>query len=115
MLVNIINIMQDNERNEFWKKFYENRDSTGRFVIKSEKTGKTYAIEPIGFTKTGFGDINPATKEVEGGYGDKYVGSVLNEKDSLITLENGFAKIYELGIGESPEGFILDLEKNHGK
>lgn len=101
----------DYDRNKFLKEFFANRDATGRFVIKSQKTGETYFVEPIGFTKTGFGDINPATKDLEGSYGQKYRGSI-DEKDSMLTPENGFDIIHELGIGESPEGYIMELEKD---
>lgn len=99
----------DYDRNKLLKEFFANRDETGRFIIKSPKTGRTYFVEPVGYTRTGFGDVNPATKEVEGSYGTKYRGSI-DEKDSLLTPENGFSQVYELGLGESPEGFIMDLE-----
>lgn len=57
------------------------------------------------------GDINPATKEVEGDYGSKYTGCV-SEKDSLITKENGFKIIETLEAGVSPLSVIYqrDLE-----
>lgn len=45
------------------KRFLTNTDETGRFIVKSLTTGKKYYIEPIG---------NPATKKVEGDYGQKY-------------------------------------------
>lgn len=44
------------------------------------------------------GDINPATKKVEGDYGEKYKGSV-SEKESMITPENGFVLIETLEPG----------------
>ena len=46
-------------------------------------TGRKYYVEPIG-GHSDWGDINPATKKVEGDYGEKYKGSV-SEKESMIT------------------------------
>ena len=53
------------------KRFLTNTDETGRFIVKSLTTGKKYYIEPIG-NPADWGDINPATKKVEGDYGQKY-------------------------------------------
>lgn len=81
---------------------------TGRFLVTT-KTGRKFLVEPIGYTKTDFGDINPATKKVEGSYGDKYKGSI-DKNDSIITKENGFKNIVMLDIGVSPLGYIDMLE-----
>ena len=55
------------------KDFLVNSDDTGRFIIKSLKTGRTYYIEPIdGGEKVDWGDLNPATKKIEGDYGSKH-------------------------------------------
>jgi hypothetical protein len=43
---------------------------------------------------TFWGDINPATKKVEGTYGSKYRGGI-KEDESMITKENGFENIVE--------------------
>ena len=86
-----------------------NSSETGRYLIVT-KSGRKFLVEPIGFTKTAFGDINPATKKVEGEYGQKYKGSI-NENESLITKENGFKNIITLAKGESPNGYIDILEK----
>ena len=32
---------------EFTKRFLTNRDETGRFIVKSMKTGKSYFVEAI--------------------------------------------------------------------
>jgi hypothetical protein len=84
-------------------------EHTGRFLVTT-KTGRKFLVEPIGWSKTSFGDINPATKKVEGNYGDKYRGSI-DAKDSVITTENGFKNIIMLGEGESPLGYIDMLEE----
>lgn len=55
-----------------------------------------------------WGDINPATKKVEGSYGKKNRGGIKSE-ESMITKENGFEEIYE-GKG-SPYGTIHMLHE----
>lgn len=48
------------------KRFLTNTDETGRFIVKSLTTGKTYYVEPIGNGHPAdWGDINPATKKIE--------------------------------------------------
>lgn len=92
------------------KRFLTNTDETGRFIVKSLVTGKTYYVEPIGNGRPAdWGDINPATKEVEGDYGSKYTGCI-NEKDSLITEENGFHLIETLEPGVSPLSVIYQRD-----
>lgn len=95
--------------------FLINSEDTGRFVVKSLKTGKTYFIEPIdGGERIDWGDINPATKKIEGDYGTKHKGAI-KESESLITEENGFKNIVTLGPGYSPLDYIEQLEKNASK
>jgi len=96
--------------NEFKKKFLTERDHTGRFIVKSLKTGKTYYIEPIDSnTRSDWGDLDPVTKKMTGSYGTKYKGSIKPE-ESMITKENGFDKIYTLEPGESPLSYIERIE-----
>lgn len=59
-----------------------------------------------------WGDINPATKKVEGDYGEKYKGSV-SEKESMITPENGFVLIETLEPGVSPLSVIEERDKRY--
>lgn len=93
------------------KRFLENTDDTGRFIYKSLVTGREYYVEPIGTGHPAdWGDINPATKKVEGDYGEKYKGSV-SEKESMITLENGFVLIETLEPGVSPLSVIEARDK----
>ena len=101
---------------EFKKKFLFNTDQTGRFVVKSIKTGKVYFVEAIDSDqKTSWGDYNPSTKKFETtNYGDKYKGSI-KEEESLITSENGFEKIYVLKTGESPLDYINRLDEEYYK
>lgn len=84
------------------EKFFTNTDDTGRFMVYSSRTGRQYFVEPIGTVKTNWGSIDPATGEMMHKKGDgKYRGSI-DAKDSLITEENGFKNIRELGVGVSP-------------
>jgi hypothetical protein len=83
---------------------------TGRYYVTGSKSGKVYCVEPIGDAHVVWGDVNPATKKIEGNYGEKYQGSV-TEKESIITAENGYKNIFHTAIGESPESFIENLEK----
>ena len=96
---------------EFSKQFLINRDETGRFIVKSNKTGKTYFVEPIdGDERTSWGDYNPITKDFETSNYGKYKGSIRSE-ESMITKDNGFDKIYELKPGESPLDYIDRIDE----
>lgn len=99
---------------DFTKKFLTNTDESGRFIVKSIKTGKTYYVEPIdGDEKTVWGDFNPATKKFEtSNYGDKYKGSIKPE-ESMITEEAGFDKIHTLKVGESPLEYINKIDEEY--
>ena len=99
--------------NDFKKKFLFNRDETGRFIVKSIKTGKSYFVEAIdGEERTSWGDVDPATKKMTGSYGDKYKGSI-GKDESMITKENGFDKIHTLGVGESPLDYINRIDDEY--
>ena len=99
--------------NDFKKKFLFNRDETGRFIVKSIKTGKSYFVEAIdGEERTSWGDVDPATKKMTGSYGDKYKGSIRKD-ESMITKENGFDKIHTLGVGESPLDYINRIDNEY--
>lgn len=94
-------------------KFLTNTDETGRFIVTSERTKKTYAVEPVGNTRTEWGSIDPATGNLMNKKGhDKYRGSV-DEKDSLITEENGFKNIQTLDAGTSPLSAIEALDATY--
>lgn len=91
------------------KRFFEDRDETGRFRVTSYKTGVQYYIEVIGDGRPAdWGSYNPSTGNIENKKGfDKYTGSVKAE-ESLITEANGFKDILTLGKGESP---FSEIEK----
>lgn len=103
------------KQKDFLKNFLLNRDETGRFIVKSERTGKTYFVEPIdGDERTVWGDYNPATKTFETGNYGKYKGSV-KPSESMITKENGFEKIHTLEAGESPLDYINRIDEEYYK
>jgi len=88
-----------------------NRDETGRFIVKSVRTGKTYYVEPIGSKRSAdWGSYNPSTGNIEHKKGyDKFSGAI-DELESLITKENGFDNIVYSGIGVSPNSIIDELD-----
>lgn len=90
-------------RPEVRTQFLANTDETGRFIVTSQRTGKTYFVEPIVGAKTPeWGSVDPATGKLMHKKGDgKYTGGI-TAKESLITEENGFKNIEMLDIGCSP-------------
>ena len=103
------------KREDFIKKFLLDNDETGRFIVKSKKTGKTYFVETIdGDERTAWGDYNPATKTFETSNYGKHKGSI-KPMESLITEENGFEKIHTLSIGESPLDYIDRIDEEYYK
>ena len=78
------------------------------------KEGRVFCVEPIdnvvGKQKL-WGDIDPASKTLNGNYGNKYPGSI-HESDSIITKENGFKNIGFTQPGVSPDVYINSLLKS---
>lgn len=99
-------------KQELNERFLSKTDETGRFIVKSNVTGRVYFVEPVGDPHVQWGDVNPATKTVEGSYGHKFKGSI-NESESLITKENGFEEITYSGIGASPFSEIERRDKEY--
>jgi hypothetical protein len=93
-------------------RFLTNTDETGRFIVVSQRTGKSYYVEPLAGKKAFWGDLNPATGQIEGQYGQKYRGAVPGT-ESLITKENGFAKIHNCEPGMSPLAYIDMLDAQY--
>lgn len=97
------------------KNFLVDSDKTGRFIVTSLTTGRKYYVEPLdNGTRTEWGDLNPATKKIEGEYGAKHKGAI-KESESLITEENGFENIVTLEPGYSPLEYIEQLDKKYEK
>ena len=95
-------------------RFLTNTDETGRFIVYSQRTGKTYYVEPIVTEQTPeWGSIDPATGKLMHKKGDgKYKGGISSE-ESLITPENGFEKITMLDRGTSPHHAIDVLDAKY--
>lgn len=98
-------------------KFLTDTDHTGRFVVTSARTGRTYYVEPIDERHatdwTQWGSIDPATGKMMNKKGfRKYEGAVSPE-DSLITEQNGFKKITMLEPGTSPLHAIEVLDAKY--
>lgn len=89
--------------NDIRSKFLTNTDETGRFIVYSPRTGRTYFVEPIeGAHTPKWGSIDPATGNLMHKKGDgKYKGGIRAD-ESLITEENGFKNIRLLDVGTSP-------------
>lgn len=94
--------------------FLQGTDESGRFIVRSARTGRTYYVEPIITSKTpAWGSIDPATGNLMHKKGDgKYTGGV-KRAESLITLENGFDKVHELDAGTSPFHAIEVLDAKY--
>lgn len=106
--------MDKEELKELKKKFLFDSTETGRFIVKSLKTGKTYFVECIdGDERTLWGDYDPVDKKLQtSNYGQKHKGSIKPE-ESMITEDNGFTKIHNLGVGESPLSYIDKIDEEY--
>jgi hypothetical protein len=87
--------------------FLTNTDETGRFIVYSERTGRSYFVEPIvGKHTPEWGSVDPATGKLMHKKGDgKYTGGI-KAAESLITEDNGFKNIRVLDVGVSPHNAI---------
>lgn len=91
--------------------FLVDSDKKGRFIVKHLPTGRIFCVEQReGDRPLQWGDINPATKSVEGGYGDKYQGATHKNEPSFIDNNpDMFKKTYDLPVGTDPLSFIEQL------
>lgn len=92
---------------ELRSQFLTNTDDTGRFIVYSKRTGRSYYVEPIvGKHTPEWGSVDPATGNLMHKKGDgKYKGGI-KATESLISEENGFDKVHMLDIGTSPHNAI---------
>ena len=99
------------------KKFLTHTDDTGRFIVSSQRTGRRYFVEPIdnrGKTDwTEWGSIDPATGKMMNKPGFRKYHGAIEEKESLITTENGFKNIKMLEPGMSPLAYINFLDDTY--
>jgi hypothetical protein len=102
---------------ELMKKFLTSTDETGRFIVSSPRTGKTYAVEPIDNRSktdwTEWGSIDPASGKMMNKPGFRKYAGAIDEKDSLITEDNGFKNIKMLEPGDSPLAVIDMIDSGY--
>lgn len=100
----------------FRSRFLTKTDDTGRFIVYSQRTGRSYFVEPIeGAHTPKWGSIDPATGDLMHKKGDgKHKGGIRAD-ESLITVENGFApdKITMLDVGVSPHHAIEVMDARY--
>lgn len=97
------------------KRFMQNVDETGRFIVTSYVTGKKYFVEVIDNSgrPADWGSYNPATGNIEFKKGmGKFTGSI-PAKESLITEENGFKNIWLMPAAGSPYPEIERRDKEY--
>jgi hypothetical protein len=98
-------------------KFLTNTDDTGRFIVHSKRTGKTYYVEPIDKRAktdwTQWGSIDPATGKMMNKPGFRKYHGAVDESESMITPENGFKNITMLEPGTSPLAYIDILDAKY--
>jgi hypothetical protein len=102
---------------ELRTKFLTNTDDTGRFIVYSNRTGKTYACEPIDNRSktdwTEWGSIDPATGEMMNKPGFRKYAGAIDASESLITEANGFKNVEVLEPGMSPHAYIDFLDSKY--
>lgn len=93
--------------------FLKDSSQTGRFIVKSSRTGRTYYIEPQGDPHLEWGSLDQSSGKMNVKKGwKKFKGSV-EESETLITKENGFENIVTLKPGESPLGYIERIDAQY--
>ena len=97
--------------------FLTNTDDTGRFIVESKRTGKTYFVEPIDNRSktdwTQWGSIDPATGKMMNKPGFRKYHGAINEEESLITKDNGFKNIQLLEPGVSPLAAVYAIDDKY--
>lgn len=94
--------------------FLDKSEATGRFLVYSQRTGKTYAVEPIWRKTANWGSIDPADPKVltkKKGM-DKHLGAV-READSLLNEGEHFINVQMLEPGTSPIHAIKVLDAKY--
>ncbi len=93
------------------KDFLVKSEDTGRFIVKSTKTGRTYFIEPQGDPHVEWGSVDVSTGKMNVKKGWKKNKGSTDKEDSLITKENGFENICTLKAGMSPLEYIERIDR----
>lgn len=92
------------------KDFLIKSEDTGRFIVKSKLTGKTYFIEPQGDPHVEWGSVDQSTGKMNVKKGWKKNKGSTEKDESLITEENGFENITTLKPGMSPLQYIEEMD-----
>jgi len=95
------------------KGFLINSSDTGRFIVKSKRTGRTYFIEPQGDAHIEWGSVDQSTGKMNTKKGWKKNKGSTEREDSLITSDNGFDNIITLKAGVSPIKYIEDIDNKY--
>ena len=93
--------------------FLKDSTKTGRFLVKSKWTKKTYYIEPQGDSHIDWGSLDPASGKMTTKKGWKKNKGSIDPEDSLITSDNGLKNIITLEKGVSPLKYISDLDSKY--
>jgi hypothetical protein len=99
--------------NEIKANFTVNSSQTGRFIVKSMRTGKEYFVEAIGDPHLDWGSLDQATGKLSVKKGWKKFQGSIDESESQVTKENGFSEVHELQAGESPLAYIEVLDAKY--
>lgn len=98
---------------DFNKNFLKNSDETGRHIVISNRTGRSYFVEPIdpNGRPADWGSYNPSTGQIENKKGaGKFTGSI-HPKDSMLNEE--MFKITITSVGESVQSVIERLDAQY--
>jgi hypothetical protein len=95
------------------KNFLIDSSDTGRFIISSKRTGRTYYIEPQGDAHIEWGSVDVSSGKMNVKKGWKKNKGSTEREDSFITTENGFENITTLKAGESPLVYIQRLDDSY--
>ena len=95
--------------------FLINSEDTGRFIVYSKKTKKTYFIEPQGDPHVEWGRIDQSSGKLNVKKGWKKNKGSIEKEESVITTENGFKNIKTLKAGESPLDYINRIDEEYYK
>ena len=95
------------------KDFLVNSQDTGRFLVTSKRTGRTYFIEPQGDPHVEWGSVDPSSGKMNVKKGWKKNKGSTDREDSLITKENGFENITTLKAGMSPLQYIEEIDSKY--
>ena len=95
------------------KDFLINSEDTGRFLVTSKRTGRTYFIEPQGDPHVEWGSVDQSTGKMNVKKGWKKNKGSTEKENTLITTENGFENIITLKPGMSPLQYIENIDSQY--